>query len=593
MSLFPCGGPGRMDFRLIRVAWFALVLALFLLQSGVVRAGAKDTFSLQLKWVPQAQFMGYYVADALGFYQQEGLKVEILPGGVGIEPAQVLREGRADAAVEWLPTALAEREKGMRLVNVAQIFQHSGLLLVCRRDRGIIEPRHLRGRTLSVWYGDNELPLLNWLENLGNEIHPGNNGVKIVEQQSVLEDWNGGVVDCVSAMSYNEYWRLLANNVAASSMTVFSFEDLGVSLLEDGLYVDEQRLSDPVFVDRLTRFLRASIRGWEYALTRPSKAVKLLMQIEPELDEHHQHRMAEEIVRLVDREHYPLGFMRIGAYDSTVELLLAHRSNGFYLNNPPTNAWTHDFWYEVEPHARSTFSIELRYRLEQVLSARGFYILDLIGTLAFGIAGFARAQQNRYDIWGALVLTSLPAVGGGTLRDVLVGGDRHPPFIFTDPHYIYIVIAIVTVGSLANLLASKPRPVGEQFPLLLLIIDTIGLAAFCIIGAKVAIVAALDWFWIPFLAALTCAGGGVLLDIVTGREPHQFRGVIYEEIAILGGLFLFGMLYFANYADNVQRYIIISIVATFVLVFTTRIAVVKFGWSEVRLRNSEASSNAD
>jgi len=154
-------------------------------------------------------------------------------------------------------------------------------------------------------------------------------------------------------------------------------------------------------------------------------------------------------------------------------------------------------------------------------------------------------------------------------------------------------MTIVAVGTLTNLLSSKPRLVGEQFPVFLLIIDTIGLAAFCIIGAKVAIVAALDWFWIPCLAALTCAGGGVLLDIVTGREPRTFRGVIYEEIAILGGVFLFCMLYFANYADNVQRYIIISIVATFVLVFTTRIAVVKFGWSEVRLRTTEAVSNGD
>jgi uncharacterized membrane protein YeiH len=96
--------------------------------------------------------------------------------------------------------------------------------------------------------------------------------------------------------------------------------------------------------------------------------------------------------------------------------------------------------------------------------------------------------------------------------------------------------------------------------------------------------AEVDWFWIPFLAALTCAGDGVLLDIVTGQEPRTFRGVVYEEIAILGGLFLFGSLYLAKFVDDVQRHIILSIVATFVLVFGARIAVVRYGWSALRLR---------
>lgn len=143
----------------------------------------------------------------------------------------------------------------------------------------------------------------------------------------------------------------------------------------------------------------------------------------------------------------------------------------------------------------------------------------------------------------------------------------------------------MVVGVLANrLLPRQSRASGERFSRLLLITDTIGLAAFCIIGAKVAIVAQLDWFWIPLLAALTCAGGGVLLDVVTGREPRTFRGVIYEEIAILGGLFLFAMLYLANHVEDVEWHIVLSLVATFVLVFSLRIIVVLRGWSAPRLR---------
>lgn len=81
---------------------------------------------------------------------------------------------------------------------------------------------------------------------------------------------------------------------------------------------------------------------------------------------------------------------------------------------------------------------------------RWFYYLDLLGTLAFAIAGFLKAHQHRYDYFGAFMLTALPAVGGGTPRDVIVGGDRHPPFVFNDPTYLYIVFGVVIVGTLLS-----------------------------------------------------------------------------------------------------------------------------------------------
>ena len=558
-----------------RVGWPFILFISLVISPG---AASADDFALQLKWSPQAQFMGYYVAKTLGYYEEEDLQIEILPGGMGIEPINAIREGLADAVIEWLPTALAARDSGTPLVNIAQFFQHSGLLLVCRRDRNIVEPADLQNRTISVWLNGNQVPLIKWLESLSGSSTESSNGIRIVEQGSAYEAWQNKAVDCVSAMSYNEYWRLIEHGVDLSNTTIFKLEDLGFSLLEDGLYVDARRLSDPSFNDRLTRFLQASIRGWKYAIDHPVEAVELLRQAHPELSEHHQLRMAEEIVRLVDSEQYTVGLLNIESFEQTIDLLKAYADDKS-INSDLRNAWTHALWNEVAPQSRSAFSIEVRYRLQQVLSTNAFYLLDLIGTLAFGIAGFARAQQRKYDLWGALVVTSLPAVGGGTLRDLLVGGDRHPPFIFTDSTYIYIIIAIVFVGSLANLLAAKPRAFGERFPTMLLIIDTIGLAAFSIIGAKVAIIAELDWFWIPCLAALTCAGGGVLLDIVTAREPRTFRGKIYEEIAILGGLFFAAMLYLGNYAEDVYQHIVIATVLTFLVVFCTRIAVVKLGLS--------------
>lgn len=530
--------------------------------------------------------MGYYVAQALGYYNEENLRVSFIPGGPGIDPGAAIQSGRADAVVEWMPTVLASRERGIPLVNVAQIFQHSGLLLICQREHEILSRNDLHDITISVWLDGNEVPLLEWLNKPLETADKRRPNVDFIEQTSVTVNWHQGEVDCVSAMSYNEYWTLLEQGVPLSTTTIFRLQELGFDLLEDGIYVDARRLEDPVFDDRLRRFLSASIRGWNYAIEHPVEAVEFLLQIHPELDKAHQLRMAEEVVRLVDQENFPLGLLQIAAYDNTLERL----DDTGDSDNTGYAPWSHDYWYDIDPSTDSLFSIEVRYRLQQVLSEHAFYILDLIGTLAFGIAGFIRAQQQRYDIWGALVATSLPAVGGGTIRDVLVYGGTQTPFIFANPVYMYIIVGIVAVGSLTNLLLPNPRTFAERFPGLHLYIDTIGLAAFTIIGAKVAILAQLNWFWIPCLAALTCAGGGVLLDIFTGQKPRTFRGVIYEEIAIAGGLFLAAMLYIANYVSNVHDFIVVTIIATFVLVFCARVIIVKRGWMAPRLRASQSAA---
>src|SRR6266851_6722152 len=120
--------------------------ALLVLAIGSARA--QDKMVLQLKWVTQGQFAGYYVAKDKGFYRQAGLDVTITPGGPEINPSQVIAAGGADAIVDWMPSALATRERGVPLVNVAQIFQRSGMMLTCRRDSGITSPANLRGRTL-------------------------------------------------------------------------------------------------------------------------------------------------------------------------------------------------------------------------------------------------------------------------------------------------------------------------------------------------------------------------------------------------------------------------------------------------------------
>lgn len=548
------------------------------------RADALDPFRLQLLWTPQAQFLGYYVADVLGYYEEEGLTVDIIPGGPTTQTTELLLTREVDAVSEWLSTALMARESGVPIINVAQLFQHTGFALICHRERGIRQPLDLKNKIISVWKNGTQTPVSTWLAQNSVSVNKGPLSARLVDQpMDVLEAWNDPAIDCVSAMSYNEYWTLLEYAGNPTELTIFDFSDLGFDFLEDGIYVDERRLDEPEFRDRLARFLEASLRGWEYALRRPEESITMLTALFPELDRRHQLHMIKDIARLIDADELPLGYMRVEAYDQTVGLFLPNHSRVPFLASRESRGWTHAIWSQLEETSEGVYDAEVRYRLDQVLNYRAFYILDLVGTLAFAIAGLARAQLRRYSVWGAFALAGLAATGGGTLRDLLVGGDRHPPFLFHDPNYIYIVVGIVMLGSIVNALSRQPMAFRNRFPKSLLVIDTVGLAAFCIIGAKVAIVAQLAWFWIPLLAALTCAGGGVLLDIVSGREPRTFRGMMYEEIAIIGGLFLFCMLYFANFVSNVEDYIELSIAATFVFVFALRMFVVAKGIRSIML----------
>ncbi|MEP5088899.1 MAG: ABC transporter substrate-binding protein, partial [Paracoccaceae bacterium] len=130
-------------------------------------AQAADDVTLQLKWVTQAQFAGYYVALEQGFYEEEGLSVTIKPGGPDIAPVQVLLGGGADVMVDWLPSALAAREKGAPIVNIAQPFASSGLMLTCLKEHNINSPADFPGKTLGTWFFGNEIPLLSWMGKLG------------------------------------------------------------------------------------------------------------------------------------------------------------------------------------------------------------------------------------------------------------------------------------------------------------------------------------------------------------------------------------------------------------------------------------------
>ena len=258
---------------------------------------ALDNVTLQLRWVPQAQFIGYYVADTLGFYEQEGVSVSIVPGGPGVNPVESLSDGSVDVAVEWLSSALESREFGHRPVNIAQILQRSSLMIICKKERGIRFTEDLINKTISVWSGSSSLGMTRWLTGLERQYGRDVRTIKIKRQEDAMTSWAEQSTDCISATSYNEYWQLLDAGLPFDDISIFRFENFESNLLEDGLYVDQERLKDPKFIDVITRFTRASLSGWEFAVKRPAEAVEILLQRFPHLDRLHQRRMTAEIIQ--------------------------------------------------------------------------------------------------------------------------------------------------------------------------------------------------------------------------------------------------------------------------------------------------------
>ena len=252
-------------------------LIVIMFTAVVSTAFAADKVTIQLKWVTQAQFAGYYVAKDKGFYDAEGLDVTIKPGGPDIAPAQVLAGGGADVMVDWMPSALAAREKGLPLVNIAQPFKSSGMMLTCRKDMGVNSTDDLKGKTLGVWFYGNEYPFLSWMSRLGLATDGSADGVTVLKQGWGVEPLTEGQAACVSTMSYNEYWVVRDAGYSPEQLTVFKYQAEGASTLEDGLYVLEKNLGDSSFKDKMVRFVRASMKGWKYAEANPKEAASIIL----------------------------------------------------------------------------------------------------------------------------------------------------------------------------------------------------------------------------------------------------------------------------------------------------------------------------
>jgi NitT/TauT family transport system substrate-binding protein len=315
--------------------------ALIMATANAGRGQSMDKVQVQLKWVTQAQFAGYYAAKAKGFYTAENLDATVRPGGPDIVPEQVVAGGGAQFGIDWLPSLLSAREQGAPLVNIGQVFAHSGMREIAFKSSGIKGAADLRGRRVAVWFGGNEFELLATLEKYKID---RNKDVTLVQQPFDMNLLLQKQVDAAAAMTYNEYRQVLDAGVKPDDLVVIDFNREGTAMLEDGIFVRGDWLRDAKNKQIAARFLRASLKGWEFCRDKPTECVEIVLKESPVLGREHQVWMMTEINKLVwgpPAPKSPLGKMDPAAFKQTADIALKF---GVIKKAAEPGAYTHEIW---------------------------------------------------------------------------------------------------------------------------------------------------------------------------------------------------------------------------------------------------------
>ncbi|ROR66391.1 ABC transporter substrate-binding protein [Agrococcus jenensis] len=312
--------------------------------------GELTPVTLQLQWFAQGQFAGYYAAVDQGFYEAAGLDVTITEGGADIVPQTVLADGGADFAIAWVPKALASREQGAMITDVAQIFQRSGTLQVSFADAGIDSVEDLAGKNVGSWGFGNEFELFAALTEAG--LDPMTD-VTLVQQAFDMSGLLAGDIDAAQAMTYNEYAQLLESVdpetgelYTADDFSVLDWNDVGTAMLQDAIWASSERLEDPEFEATTVAFIKASIEGWLYARDNPEEAAQIVVDAGSQLGASHQLWMVNETNSLIWPSEDGIGMIDEDAWEQTVDIAMSTRNQDgatVLTAAPDDGAWTNEY----------------------------------------------------------------------------------------------------------------------------------------------------------------------------------------------------------------------------------------------------------
>lgn len=312
--------------------------------------GPLKSVKLQLQWFTQAQFAGYFAAVDQGFFKKHGLDVQIIEGGVDIVPQTVLAQGGADFAIAWVPKALASREQGAAITDVAQIFQRSGTLQVSFKSKNITSPIDLKGKKAGNWGFGNEFELFAGMTKAG--LTPGKD-VQLVQQQFDMKALLSGDIDAAQAMIYNEYAQVLeATNPKTGSLytpadfNTINWNDVGTAMLQDAIWARTDKLTDPAFQDTTVKFIEASIEGWAYCRDNATKCRDIVVAKGSKLGNSHQLWQTNEINKLIWPSPKGAGYIDPADWNRTVQIAMGTRNadgKTVITKAPDAASYTNDY----------------------------------------------------------------------------------------------------------------------------------------------------------------------------------------------------------------------------------------------------------
>jgi NitT/TauT family transport system substrate-binding protein len=316
---------------------------------GGSASGDLTKVKLQLQWVPQAQFAGYYAAVAQGYYEDEGLDVEIVPGGADIVPQDVLSAGDVDYAISWVPKVLGSIEKGANITDVAQIFERSATTQISFKDKGITTPAQFKGKKVGSWGFGNEWELFAGMQKDGVDVKD----VDLVQQAFDMNGFLAGDIDVAQAMTYNEYAQVLetvnpdtGKLYTPDDLNVIDWNDVGTAMLQDAIWANSDKLGDKAYADQTTKFVKASIKGWIFARDNPEKAAEIVTAAGSQLGQSHQLWMTNEVNKLIWPSTGGIGMIDEAAWKQTVDIAMGTKNETgatIITEAPPETAYSNEY----------------------------------------------------------------------------------------------------------------------------------------------------------------------------------------------------------------------------------------------------------
>jgi NitT/TauT family transport system substrate-binding protein len=334
------------SFRKVICHSLAIILSVVLvgicaLGSTTIACRSVRRVSIQLQWVTQAQFAGYYVALDKGWYRDEGIDLTIKPGGPDLAPIDLVASGKSQFGTSLLADLCVAVQKGQEVISIGQIQQKNGLLLIAKKSSGIMQPKDFVGKRVGVWLGSWEAQFDVLLANEGIALQD----VEVTSQGFSMDPFLEGDLDVASAMVYNEYQTVLESGMKAEDLNIIDYADYGLGFPGDTLFTSRKVAEH--HPDLCIRMLRASLRGWQYAINNPEEAADIVLKYDKTGTQTRQHQisMMKEISKLMQMPGRDIGYTDRTTVKQTIYILRQG-----VLSGPlqPEDVYTNDFWNQAQ-----------------------------------------------------------------------------------------------------------------------------------------------------------------------------------------------------------------------------------------------------